>query len=185
MNDRVYEWKITNTSGGQVLFDDKSLQQQGSVSVYRLTDDILSGWRQGQLLIVPDPSGLIPGMKNITAIDPCQLPLPVRIVGNTVSYSESNVVVDGAPINVPLTTTTSIANSDRRRRVLRVRNTGSQPFWFGGRTVDATNGMILVMPGEIYTERDAPTAEWYAYVAANLSNIGTTILVQQIFAGTV
>lgn len=182
---RVYEWKVTNTTGGIVSFDDKSLPSQGEISIYRLTDDVLSGWRQGQLRIVPDPAGLIPHMKAVTAIDPCQLPLPVRIIGDTASNSESNTVVDGAPIILPVAITTSVANADRRRRVLRIRNTGSQPLWFGGRTVNDTNGMILVLPNETYTERDAPTAEWFAYVATNLSNSGTSVLVQQIFAGTV
>jgi hypothetical protein len=53
-------------------FDDQTLQAAGSASVYRLTNDILSGWRQGKLVISPDPGEAIPGLKSLVALDPCQ-----------------------------------------------------------------------------------------------------------------
>lgn len=181
---RVYEWRITNTTGGLVVFDDKSLASLGVVSVHRLTDDILAGWRGGSLLISPDPGGLIPGLVRITALDPCQLPLPVRIVGLPAT-SLGNVILDGAPVTLPVGVTTSLLPADRRRVLWRLRNTGAQPLWLGGATVNSTNGMIRLMPDEIYTERDAPGAQWYGHVPANLNALGTTVLVQQIYSGTV
>lgn len=185
MNNRIYEWTVTNTSTGRVAFDDVTLDQQKGVTVYRLTNDILSGWRQGKLLIKPDPSDAIPGLKSIFVLDPCQLPLPVRLIGSGTITPESNALAEGAPIVVVMGTRVQVASSDRRRRVLRVKNIGTQTVWLGGNAVTDANSLIPVAPGEIYTERDVPTAAWWAYVAANLANEDSTLLLQHVYAGTV
>lgn len=185
MSNRIYEWTVTNTSTGRVAFDDTTLDQQKAVTVYRLTNDILSGWRQGKLLIKPDPSDAIPGLKSMFAIDPCQLPLPVRIIGSSAITPESNALAEGAPILIAHGIRVQVCASDRRRRVLRVKNIGTQTVWLGGNAVDATNSLIPVAPGQTYTERDVPTAAWWAYVAVNLANEDSTILVQHVYAGTV
>lgn len=185
MTNRVYEWTVTNTSTGRVAFDDVTLDQQKAATVYRLTNDILSGWRQGKLLIKPDPGEAIPGLKSLIVLDPCQLPLPVRLIGSGTITLESNALAEGAPLVIESNTRVQVASSDRRRRVLRFKNIGTQTVWLGGNAVTDTNSLLPVEPGKIYTERDVPTAAWWAYVAANLANESSTLLLQHVYAGTV
>lgn len=181
MSGRIYKWYITNTTTGRVAFDDKALDAAQAVEVHRLTDDILAGWRQGRLLIVPDPGEAIPGLKDYVVFDPCQFPIPVRVIGASAALSP-NTLVDGAPITLLPGMATQIAASDRRRVVLRVKNMGNNTCWLGGASVTDATSLLPLEPGEIYTERDAPSAAWYAYNANLISN---SVRTQQIFSGTV
>lgn len=181
MSGRIYKWDITNTTTGRVAFDDKALEAAQTVEVHRLTDDILAGWRQGRLLIAPDPGEAIPGLKEYIVLDPCQLPLPVRIIGTAAALSP-NTVVDGGPIILLPAVATQIVPSDRRRVVLRVKNMGINTCWLGGASVTDATSLLPLAPGEIHTERDAPSAAWYAYNANLISN---SVRTQQIFSGTV
>lgn len=182
--NRIYEWKITNATTGPLSFDDQTLPAAGVVSVYRLSNDILSGWRQGKLVIFPDPSEAIPGLKSLVAIDPCQFPLPVRIIGGNHEV-EGHVLAEGGPVNIAAGTRVMVSNADRRRRVFRVRNQGTETVWLGGKNVTDENSLIPVLPGEIYTEKDVPAAAWWAYVAANVANQMGVLRVQHVYAGTV
>lgn len=181
---RIYEWTVTNTSNGRISFDDTALEAMKSTTIYRLTNDVLSGWRQGKLLIKPDPGEAIPGLKTLFTLDPCQFPLAVKIVGPT-GTPESNTLVDGAPIVVASADRTQIVIADKRRRVLRVKNIGNHTVWLGGSGVTNLNSLLPLAPGEIYTEKDVPAAAWWAYSAANLANESTSLLVQQVYAGIV
>ena len=182
MSGRIYEWRVTNTTTALVAFDDKTLPPAQSVMVARLTDDILAGFGQGRLLITPDPTKAIPGLAQLIALNPCQLPLPVRVVGEQ-AHQVGNSLVDTPPITVPHGMRIEFLSGDRRRILWRLRNTGTEPLWLGGNAVTDANGFILVMPGQIYTERDVATASWHAYVPANLTNTDGTLLVQQVYTG--
>lgn len=182
---RIHEWRISNSTTGRVSFDDKVLDAAGSLMVHRLTDDILAGFGQGRLLISPDPTKAIPGLAALVAINPCQLPLPVRIVGTTQNMVVGNKLVDAPMVSVPHTSRLMFLDVDRRRVMWRARNVGTVPLWFGGADVTDANGFVSLLPGEIYTERDVPAAAWHVYVAANLNNISGTLIVQQVYTGVV
>ena len=182
--NRIYEWKVTNATTGPLSFDDQTLQAAGAVSVYRLTNDILAGWRQGKLVISPDPGEAIPGLKSLVALDPCQFPLPVRVIGGNQEV-EGHVLAEGGPVNIAPGTRVMVSNADRRRRVFRVRNQGTEIVWLGGKNVTDETSLIPVGPGEIYTEKDVPAAAWWAYVAANVANQNGILRVQHVYAGVV
>jgi hypothetical protein len=184
MTGRIYEWRVTNTTTARVSFDDKTLDPSRSIMVSRLTDDILAGFGQGRLLIDPDPTKLIAGLAQLVGINPCQLPLPVRIIGEqtqTVGHS----LVDTPPITVPHSTRVEFLHADRRRVLWRLRNVGTQPLWLGGNSVTDANGFILVLPGQVYTEQHVPATAWYAYVPSNMTNTDGALLVQQVYTGVV
>jgi excinuclease ABC subunit A len=74
-----------------------------------------------------------------------------------------------------------VSNADRRRRVFRVRNQGTETVWLGGKNVTDETSLIPVAPGEIYTEKDVPAAAWWAYVAANVANQNGVLRVQHVY----
>ena len=178
---RVHEWTVTNTTGGPVIFDDKSVEPTRAVSVPRLTDDILNGWRSGKLRIDPDPQHH--GYERFCMwLDPRQLPLPVVLMGNTNIKPEGTVVTEADPINWQSGTRFPVAAADRRRRLLRIRNTSPYRIFLGGATVDDTNGLIWIEPGEVYTERDVPTSAWFLFAAVSTVQPAATALVQHVYA---
>ena len=181
---RVHEWTVTNTTGGPVLFDDKSLEPNRSVSIPILTDDALNGWRSGKLRIDPDPQDH--GHERFCVwLDPRQLPLPVYLVGNTTLRTEGTTVTEADPINWASGTRFPVAAADRRRRLLRIRNTSPYQIFLGGALVDDINGLIIIEPGETYSERDAPMAAWYLFAAISTVQPAATALVQHVYAGSV
>lgn len=185
MNQRVYEWTLRNATTGMLSFDDITLPAGGSAVVYRLTNDVLAGWQQGKLVISPDPGQAMPGLKQLMALDPCQLPLPVRVIGEHKHACETHILAEGGQVTVPSGARVMIANADRRRRLLRVRNIGTRTLWLGGKTVTNLNSLIPVEPNEVYVEEYVPCAEWYAYVAEDVAAAPGLLLVQHVYASVI
>lgn len=184
MSKQIYEWRVTNTTTTRVSFDDKALDPQQTVVISQLTDDVLNGYNQGRLLIKPDPREAGYTLASCVRIDPRTLPVPVRVIGYGPS-NQGSYVVDTPSVLVPPMERRLLVPADRRRCLLRARNTGDTAVWLGGANIDSNNGLVRIEPGEIHTEDAAPGAAWYAYSDANLATSGVVILLQQVFLGVV
>lgn len=72
-----------------------------------------------------------------------------------------DTVTNSAPVAVAAVAGAVVAASATRRG-LRLRNVGDNPVAMGGAGVTYANAVVLIQPGEIWNENEAPGAAWYA-----------------------
>ncbi len=152
------------TPGQNQSFDDKTLTDlRPSLQTRELTDDLLSAYYQGRVSILPPP----PQAEGGIVINPCQLPLPVRLIGGfqglftpTAIKAYDALIVGEQP--------TRMVGYDASRVNFRFRNSGSNLIAIGGVDVTFANAVYILQPGEIFNETFAPNVAWYAIAQIGL-----------------
>lgn len=78
--------------------------------------------------------------------------------------SQSLTTITDSVVAVPSSSSQKLLISDAAAKKVRFRNIHATAFVaLGGSTVTLTNAAILLGPGDIHFEDDAPSADWYAY----------------------
>jgi len=130
------------------------------VRIFLTTNDVTLGFTDGAQVNVAGSVLVTNGADNR---------LPVDIAGSNIQMTASNV-----GINNNLTTLThfgvgtvgvaaaSVVNDATQKR-LRFRNThATASIALGGPGVTLANAAVVLNPGDVWTEDDAPGANWYA-----------------------
>jgi hypothetical protein len=97
----------------------------------------------------------------------------------SVQDKKAGTVTDIAPVAVDDGTVTvkQIVAADVTRRGLRLRNAGLNPFALVSATGTYANAAVIIQPGEIWNENEAPGAAWYGICAAGTVS---TVAIQKI-----
>lgn len=156
-------WLVTNLTGTNVSFDDKTLEPAKSVNVSRLTDDIAAGVYQGKLAIYPSKIGADGhNFAGCVTLNPSSFPIPVKVIGQH-ACPEPLVVVDRPPVIVCRAQPCLVFESDARRRSFTIRNGSSTAtLAIGGCKVSLDTSVRILPPGASLTETLVAPAEWYA-----------------------
>lgn len=97
-------------------------------------------------------------------------PIPVTFEGGVIEVTASNVgvnnnlksLIDMTPVSVTAANTRQALVNDPTLKRLRVRNASdSQVIVIGGAGVTMENGAVVLWPGEVWNEDDAPGASWF------------------------
>lgn len=88
----------------------------------------------------------------------------------------AGAVADIAPVAVT-EARPRVVDQSPTRRGLRLRNSGLYPVGMGGQNVTMANAVVLIQPGEVWNENEAPGAAWYCVTAAGQAS---TINIQTI-----
>lgn len=175
-----------------------------TVSFFLTNSDVQLGWADGAAVSVPAGvrvnnqtgdevkvlfAGTVTpvlGTVHVDNLDATAIPV-VQKAGTVFSVeqaTESDVrpylaatITDGAPVNVTAAAGVLVAASATRRG-MRIRNVGVSPVAIGGAGIVFANAAVLIQPGEVWNEDEAPGAAWYAICDA----LGTAQLnIQEIF----
>jgi hypothetical protein len=101
--------------------------------------------------------------------------LSSTVIANTSAQSipvtpyQGQTVTDLAQASVTATAAV-FAAVDTTRRGLRIKNSGTNPVAIGGATVTFSTAAIVILPGDVWNENEAPAAAWYAVCAATLAS---------------
>ncbi len=101
--------------------------------------------------------------------------IPVDVGGATINVNATTVVVTkNHPATDTLQAPAAVGNAaaqllaaDAARMVWRVRNAGPGLLAIGDATVTVNNAVILLSPGDIWTEDDVPQLQRYAVSDSN------------------
>lgn len=157
---------VRNITTYNQSFDDKTLTPGGSTVVHRLTDDLLSAYWQGRVLLDPAPNTEELAIRTFS-LNPCQLPLPMRLVGGFQGLFTPTSIQDGISQNVG-DTPVMLVPPDNSRVNFRFRNTGPNPVGIGGPQVDFTTAVHILAVNEVFDERFTPNVAWYAIAQVGL-----------------
>lgn len=173
-------WVVTNVTGTNVAFDDKTLAPATATSVARLTDDIASGVYQGKLTVTPLGKGSANNnFGGCITLNPATLPLPVKLIGQHAT-PESLVVVDKQPAIICQGKPCMILEADTRRRSFTLRNgSPTDTLAIGGRNVALDTSVRILPPGATLTETLAASAEWYAVSNNNSTRLLLSLVLAQ------
>jgi hypothetical protein len=93
-----------------------------------------------------------------------------------VLQKKPTAIVNGAAVAVN-DVSTAITAGNPARRGLRLRNAGANPVAIGGAGVAFATAVIIIQPGEVWNESEAPGAVWHGICEAGLNS---TINVQSL-----
>lgn len=164
MFQRKAGFRLVQSYAGVIL----TCAVDATVGIFLSDNDVNLGTVDGAAVKIPD------GVRvNSTVADPVfvSLSAPVNIgevkVNNTndqavpVKRQALAVIADVAAVDV--TTVAAVISSDPTLRVLRIRNShATANMAIGGAGVTIAGAAILLQPGDIWIESDAPGAAWYA-----------------------
>jgi hypothetical protein len=131
------------------------------VSLFLTTSDVSLGFSDGSQVAVSGGS--------LTIANDAAHRVPVDIAGGTVNVTAGNVTVNNnlttlthaAPVAVGIAATPVISDATQKR--LRFRNADpAAVIVLGGAGVTLASGVIVLNPGDIWNEVDAPGAAWFA-----------------------
>ena len=160
---------VSNITLNNQSFDDKTLVPGAQVTVYGYSDDMLQGYALGHLLLDPKPNQ---AALQLFAINPCQLPLPVRLHGGFQGLYTPAEVTDLSPITVGDVVTKLLGRNDARTN-FRFRNSGVNPIAIGGPQMTFANAYLILAPSGVLNETFAPNIAWYGICDAGL--VGTLV----------
>lgn len=168
-------YTVRNLTNGNLSFDDKTLRGTGAtVTTTKLTDDLLAAYRMGLVALDPVPPNQAPGT---VRFDPCQFPIPVRMVGGFQGlYTPASIVA--VPVTTVDETPIKVVGFDGSRVNFRLRNTGANPVALGGSDVTFGDAVHILAAGALFNEVDAPNVAWWAVAQAGLPSTLVGLKVQ-------
>jgi len=130
------------------------------VRIFLTTNDVTLGFTDGAQVNV---------VGSVLVSNGVDKRVPVDLANGTVTVTASDVAISNKlttlthfPVGTIGTVAASVVNDATQKR-LRFRNThATAVIALGGATVTVANAAILLNPGDVWTEDDAPGANWYA-----------------------